>query len=200
MEQLKSLERLIESFNKLPSVGKKSAERMAYSMLDMSEEDIKEFSLAINNIKEKIHTCPVCGCLTEKEKCDICSDHTRDKSTILVVSYPKDIMVFEKAERYCGVYHVLGGVISMTKGISADDLKIQQLLERAEDINVKEIIIATSPTIEGETTALYLAKLLESNSHVKVTRIAYGLPMGANLDYADSLTLSKALEGRINLK
>ena len=195
MEKLKALVRLQESLAKLPSVGKRSAERMAFAMLEMDEEDLNEFSEAIKELKEKIHLCPICGNITEEEKCDVCSDESRDQSTILVVSSPKDVLAFEKGEEYRGLYHVLGGTISLSKGKGIDDLNIDSLLSRVDQGNVKEVIIATNPTVDGETTALYLAKLLE-NKNVTVTRLAYGLPMGGNLDYADALTLAKAIEGR----
>lgn len=195
MEKLKSLERVEESLAKLPSVGKKSAERMAYAMLDMDEDSLEEFSLAIKELKEKIHVCPICGNLTEDEICEICSDTSRDQSTLLVVSHPKDLLAFEKAEGFHGLYHVLGGTISLSKGKGVEDLSINPLIKRIEEGNFKEVIIATNPTIDGETTALYLAKLLEKYP-LNVTRIAYGLPMGGNLDYTDSMTISKALEGR----
>lgn len=195
MEKLKSLERLQESLAKLPSVGKKSAERMAYAMLEMDEEDLNEFSDAVKALKSSIHTCPICGNLTENEVCDVCSDETRDQATVLVVSYPKDIIAFEKADGYKGLYHVLGGTISISKGKGIEDLEISSLIARIEKGTIKEVIIATNPTVDGETTALYLAKLLEKYD-VNVTRIAYGLPMGGNLDYTDALTLAKALEGR----
>ncbi len=195
MEKLKALERVEESFNKLPSVGKKSAERMAYSLLDMSVEDVNEFSDALKALKESIHICPVCGNYTEEEICPICADKERDQSTLMVVSYPKDLFVLEKTEGYHGLYHVLGGTISISKGKGVEDLAIPQLIKRIEEGNIKEVIIATNPTVDGETTALYIAKILESYN-VNVTRIAYGLPMGGNLDYTDALTLAKAIEGR----
>lgn len=195
MEKLKSLERLEESLAKLPSVGKKSAERMAYAMLEMEESDLEEFSDAVKTLKSSIHVCPICGNLTENDICDVCSDKNRDRSTVLVVSYPKDIIAFEKAEGYQGLYHVLGGTISISKGKGIEDLQIPSLIARIEESEIKEVIIATNPTVDGETTALYLAKILEKYN-VNVTRIAYGLPMGGNLDYTDALTLSKALEGR----
>ena len=195
MEKLKALVRLQESLAKLPSVGKRSAERMAFAMLEMDEEDLNEFSEAIKELKEKIHLCPICGNITEEEKCDVCSDESRDQSTILVVSSPKDVLAFEKGEEYRGLYHVLGGTISLSKGKGIDDLNIDALLSRVDQGNIKEVIIATNPTVDGETTALYLSKLLE-NKNVTVTRLAYGLPMGGNLDYADALTLAKAIEGR----
>lgn len=195
MENLKSLIRLQESLAKLPSIGKKSAERMAFAMLEMSGDDLKEFSQAIIELKQKIHYCPICGNITENEVCDICSDSDRDCSTILVVSSPKDVMAFENAEGYRGLYHVLGGTISISKGKGVEDLNISSLISRVEKGDIKEVILATNPTIDGETTALYLAKLLE-NKGANVTRLAYGLPMGGNLDYADALTLAKAIEGR----
>lgn len=198
MEKLKSLIRLEESLAKLPSVGKRSAERMAYAMLDMDEEDLVEFSNAVKELKSKIHTCPICGCLTEDEVCEICSDKSRDKSVLMVVSYPKDLLAFENAEGYHGVYHVLGGVISISKGKGIEDLNIQGLIDRVKGGEVKEIIIATNPTIEGETTAVYLSKILEPYVE-NITRLAYGLQMGGNLDYTDALTLSKAIEGRRKL-
>ncbi len=192
---LKALVRLQESLAKLPSIGKKSAERMAFAMLEMEDEDLNEFADAIKDLKTKIHQCPICGNITEDDECYICKDDSRDRETILVVSSPKDVIAFENAEGYHGLYHVLGGTISISKGKGIEDLNISSLLKRVENDNIKEIIIATNPTVDGETTALYLAKLLE-NKGVKVTRLAYGLPMGGNLDYADALTLAKAIEGR----
>jgi len=198
MEKLKALIRLEESLAKLPSVGKRSAERMAYAMLNMEDDDLKEFSDAIKNLKQSIHVCPICGFLTEEEKCEICSDNEREQDVLMVVSYPKDVIAFENAESYRGLYHVLNGAISVSKGASIEDLNIASLLERVEQGSFKEVIIATNPTIEGETTALYLARLLADKVET-VTRLAYGLQMGGNLDYTDSLTLSKAVEGRRKL-
>ena len=195
MSSLKALVRLQESLSKLPSVGKKSAERMAFAMLEMEEEDLNEFADAIKELKAKIHLCPICGNITEDETCEICQDQDRDRETILVVSSPKDVIAFENAEGYRGLYHVLGGTISLSKGKGIEDLNIDSLLKRVEKEKIKEVIIATNPTVDGETTALYLAKLLE-NKGTNVTRLAYGLPMGGNLDYADALTLAKAIEGR----
>ena len=195
MDKPKSLVRLQESLSKLPSVGKKSAERMAFAMLEMDEEDLNEFSEAIIDLKNKIHKCPICGNITEDDKCDICKDESRDRTTLMVVSSSKDIIAFENAEEYRGLYHVLWGTISISKGKGIEDLNIDTLLSRVDEGEIKEIIIATNPTVDGETTALYLAKLLE-NKNVNVTRLAYGLPMGGNLDYADALTLAKAIEGR----
>ena len=192
---LKALVRLQESLAKLPSIGKKSAERMAFAILEMEDEDLNEFADAIKELKTKIHLCPICGNITEDDECYICKDESRDRETILVVSSPKDVIAFENAEGYHGLYHVLGGTISISKGKGIEDLNIASLIKRVEEGNIKEIIIATNPTVDGETTALYLAKLLE-NKGANVTRLAYGLPMGGNLDYADALTLAKAIEGR----
>lgn len=195
MEKLEALERLVDSLKRLPSVGSKSAERMAFALLDMSDDVIEEFSKSLLDVKKKIHPCPICGSLTEHDICSICSDERRDHSTILLVSSRKDVFVIEEVGEYKGLYHVLEGSISLTKGIGIDSLKIPELMSRIEKGNVKEVIIATNATIDGETTALYLHKLL-SKYPLEVTRIAYGLPIGANLDYTDSLTLSKAIEGR----
>ena len=198
MEKLKALIRLEESLAKLPSVGRRSAERMAYAMLNMEDDDLNEFSDAIKNLKQSIHVCPICGFLAEGDKCEICEDNDREQDILMVVSFPKDVIAFENAETYHGLYHVLNGVISLGKGGSVEDLNINALLERVNKQAFREVIIATNPTIEGETTALYLAKLLESKVG-NVTRLAYGLQMGGNLEYTDSLTLSKAIEGRRKL-
>lgn len=195
MDKLKALERLEESLNKLPSVGKKSAERLAFAMLEMEDDDLLEFSEAVKNLKTSIHVCPICGNLTEEDICSICSDDGRDTSTIMVVSSPKDVLALEKAEDYNGLYHVLGGTISLSKGKGIEDLNIEGLMKRLEGGKIKEVILATNPTVDGETTALYLAKIIEP-LNIEVSRIAYGLPMGGNLDYTDSLTISKAIQGR----
>ena len=195
MEKLKALIRLEESLAKLPSVGKRSAERMAYAMLNMEDDDLAEFSDAIINLKKSIHVCPICGFLTEEENCVICNDKEREQDTLMIVSYPKDVIAFENAESYHGQYHVLNGVISLSKGGTLEDLNLDSLMQRIDRGNFKEVIIATNPTIEGETTALYIGKLI-SDKVPTVTRLAYGLQMGGNLDYTDSLTLSKAVEGR----
>ena len=198
MEKLKALVRLEESLAKLPSIGHRSAERIAYAMLNMEDEDLAEFSDAIKSLKQSIHVCPICGFLTEDEECDICANKERDQETLMIVSYPKDVIAFEGAETYRGLYHVLNGVISINKGSSIEDLNINSLLERVNNHHFNEVIIATNPTIEGETTALYIAKMIEGKVGV-ITRLAYGLQMGGNLEYTDSLTLSKAVEGRRKL-
>ena len=195
MKTLKSLERLQESLAKLPSVGKRSAERMAFAMLEMDDEDLNEFADAIKELKNKIHFCKICGNITEDDICEVCNDTERDRSLLMVVSTPKDVIAFENTDGYKGLYHVLGGTISLSKGKGIEDLNIDSLLSRVDEGEIKEIIIATNPTVDGETTALYLAKLLQDKP-VSVTRLAYGLPMGGHLDYADALTLEKAIEGR----
>ncbi|HCY06045.1 MAG TPA: recombination protein RecR [Erysipelotrichaceae bacterium] len=189
-----SLNKLIQSFKMFPGVGNKTAERYALLILEKDEEEVSRFIEALKESKEKIKTCTICGNYTEEEKCLICSDKSRNEKLICVVQSPKDIIAMEKTLEYKGVYHVIGGLISQSKGILPEDLKIKELLERI-DQNIEEVIIATNPTLEGETTALYLDKLLKEKN-VLVTRIAHGLPMGGHLDYADELTLIKALEGR----
>ena len=198
MEKLKSLEVLSEQLAKLPGVGKKSAERMAYSMLDFSSEDLLEISESIRTLKEKIHFCPVCGMISDIDGCYICDDSSRDTSTLMIVSYPKDVMSLEKSGAFNGLYHVLNGELCLSKGIDPEKLNIDSLLNRLDKGDIKEVILATNPTVDGETTSMYLAKLLEKYQ-INVTRLAYGLQMGGNLDYVDPLTLSKALEGRRKL-
>ncbi len=195
MKELKSVTKLVDSFSKLPGVGHKSAEKMAYSVLEMEDEDVEMFSDALKELKQRVHHCPICGAYTEGDICEICADQNRDKTKIIVVSYPRDIEPFEKLGNYNGRYHVLGGVLSAVNGVGINDLKIADLERRISEDGIQEVIIATNPTTEGETTALYLARILE-NKNVSLTRLAYGLPMGGHLEYADSLTLSKALEGR----
>ena len=199
MKELKALDRLTESFRKLPSVGQRSAERFAYAVLSMDNDTVDEFMNALKNVKEKIHKCPICGLYTENDVCEVCSSNGRNHDTLIVVTSPNDVVAFEKLDGFNGVYHVLNGSISAINGVGINDLNIDSLFPRIEKENIKEIIIATDPTIEGETTALYLAKLLEKYN-VEVTRLAYGLPMGGQLDYADAMTLNKALQGRTNLK
>ncbi len=190
----KSFNRSIEGFKKLPGVGAKSAERYTYTMLELSVQEIKEFTDALLQMKESIHPCAVCGHLTEKEICSICSDTSRDTSIICIVQSSRDLIAMEKTNEYKGLYHVLNGLISTNKGVFPEDLNIETLHKRIDN-NLKEIILATNATIEGETTALYLDKLL-TNKNIVVTRIAHGIPIGGHLDYAGELTLIKAIEGR----
>jgi recombination protein RecR len=199
MKDLKLLVRLTEAFHQLPGIGLKSAERMAYSVLGLSKEQIQSFSELLLLVKDGIKPCPICGLYTEQSTCEICSSPERSHQVCIVVSYPKDVFAFEKIEQSKVVYHVLHGVLSPQKGIGPDQLNIDSLLERIKKENIKEIVLATNPTLEGETTSLYLSKILEK-SPVTLSRLAYGLPMGGHLDYADAVTLSKALSGRTKVK
>ena len=195
MKELLSIAKLIDSFQRLPGIGHKTAEKMAYQVLEMKDENVTYFADALREVKSKIHHCPICGAYTEDDVCEVCANDMRDKTKIMVVSYPKDVIAFEKIGVFDGSYHVLGGVLSSVNGITINDLNIASLFERIKNQNVQEIIVATPPNTEGETTALYLARVLSATS-VNVTRIAYGLPLGGHLEYADALTLTKALEGR----
>ena len=191
------LDRLVEKFESLPGIGHKSAQRLAYTMLDMSREEAQDFAAAIVEAHEKIHTCKVCCNLTDGDLCPVCRSATRDKSTICVVEEPKDVFALERAGDYNGQYHVLHGAISPLSGVGPDQLKIKELLARM-DGTVGEVIMATNPTVEGEATAMYVSRLLKPLG-VKVTRLAYGIPVGGDLEYADEVTLQRALEGRQEL-
>ena len=195
MKELKSISKLIDSFQRLPGIGHKTAEKMSYQVLEMKTENVEYFADALKEVKEKIHHCPICGAYTEDDVCEVCANELRDKTKIMVVSYAKDVIAFEKIGVFDGVYHVLNGALSSINGVTINDLNINSLFERIKDQKVVEVIIATNPNTEGETTALYLAHIL-AETGVKVTRIAYGLPLGGHLEYADALTLTKALEGR----
>ena len=190
-----SIEKLIESFEKLPSIGHKTAVRLAFHMLDMNEEEIKEFTKSITDAKQKLKYCSTCFNISDTDPCLICSDTKRDQSTICVVEDVRDIMAMERTNEYRGVYHVLHGTISPMNGIGPDEIKIKELINRLRDNKVKEVIIATNPRVEGEATAVYLSKLLKA-FNVKVTRIAHGIPVGGDLEYTDEITLMKAMEGR----
>ena len=190
-----ALVRLIEQFERLPGIGKKTAQRLAFHLLDMPREKAAEFSAAILDAREKLHRCPVCLNLTEDELCPVCSQSSRDKSIICVVETPQDVMAFERTREYNGGYHVLHGLISPMDGIGPEQLGIKELIGRVGGDEVLEIIMATNPTVEGEATAAYLAKLLKPLG-VKTSRLAYGIPVGGNLEYADEVTLFRALEGR----
>ena len=195
MNELNTITKLIESLRRLPGIGIKSAERMAYQILDMKEEYITQFIDAMDGVKSKIGKCPICGSYTEDDICPFCSDIERDSSTLVVVSYFKDALAFEKLKSYHGLYHILNGSLSPTKGIGINDINFSSLITRIKEGEIKEIILATNPTIEGETTALYIEKMLEQYN-ITISRLAYGLPMGAQLDYTDELTLTRAFEGR----
>lgn len=190
-----SLNELINQFSRLPGIGKKTAQRLAFSILEQPPERAKAFADALVTAREKIHFCKVCQSLTDLEVCPICSSANRDKSVICVVEDPKDVMAFERTREFAGVYHVLHGVISPLDNVGPDDLKIKELMARLGSGEVKEIIMATNPTVEGEATASYLSRLIKPMG-IKVTRLAYGVPVGADLEYADEYTLARALEGR----
>lgn len=186
---------LIEQFSKLPGVGRKTAQRLAFFVLEMEDLEADKLSKAITNAKEKIKFCSICCNLTDEDPCHLCTNDTRDKSIICVVEGAKDIIAMERSRDYKGEYHVLHGVISPMDNIGPSDIKVKELLNRLVDGVVEEIIIATNPTVEGEATALYLSKLIKP-LQVKVTRIAHGIPVGGDLDYFDEVTLSKAMENR----
>ncbi|TYQ14690.1 UNVERIFIED_CONTAM: DNA replication and repair protein RecR [Acetivibrio alkalicellulosi] len=187
--------RLIEEFEKLPGIGHKTAQRLAFHVLNMPKEKAERLASAIIDAKSKIKYCSICGNLTDLECCTLCSSTNRDSSTICVVEDPKDVAAMERIKEFKGFYHVLHGAISPMEGIGPEDIKIKELLERIKDGDVKEVIIATNPNIEGEATAMYISKLLKPLG-IKTTRIAHGIPVGGDLEYADEVTLSKALEGR----
>ena len=190
-----ALERLTEEFAKLPGIGGKTAQRLAFHILSLPDEAAQQFSDAILEAKRTVHTCPICQNLTDSDVCGICSDEQRDHSQICVVAEPKDVIALERAREYNGVYHVLHGVISPLNHIGPDDVRIRELLARIGSGNVSEVIMATNPDTEGEATAMYISRLLRP-MEIKVTRLAYGIPVGSQLEYADEVTLLRALEGR----
>lgn len=193
-----ALDRLIDEFRKMPSIGHKSAERLAFYVLGLEDDAVVRLTTAISDAHDKIHQCSVCRNLTEDEVCPICKNDKRDRSLICVVEDPKDVMAIERTNEYRGLYHVLHGAISPMNGVGPDELTIKELLQRLNDNTVKEVIMATNPTVEGEATAMYISKLLKPLG-VSVSRLAYGIPVGADLEYADEVTLSRALEGRTQL-
>ena len=195
MSGIEALDILAEQFARWPGIGRKSAERLAFAVLEYSPEDIAAFTRAMTEAKAKIHRCPICQNLTDREVCPICTDQGRDKSVICVVEDARAVMALEKVRTFRGTYHVLHGLISPMTGITPDALTLRELLARLEDENVKEIIVATGATTEGEATAMYLSRLLRPLG-LKVTRLAHGIPFGGALEYADEITLSRALEGR----
>lgn len=194
-EYIESLQKLAEQFGRLQGIGKKNAMKMAFSVLDMTDDEAADFARAIIEAKEKIHLCPICQNITDRDICPICADESRDRKTVCIVSDARVVMSMEKVREYKGLYHVLHGVISPMNGTTPDKLKIKELLARIDEGEIKEVIIATNPTVEGEATAMYLSRLLK-NFEIKVTRLAYGVPMGSDLEYADEVTLYRALEGR----
>ncbi len=194
-EYIESLQRLAEQFGRLQGIGRKNAMKMAFSVLDMTDDEAAEFAQAIIDAKEKIHLCPICQNITDRDVCSVCSDELRDRGTVCIVSDAKAVLSMEKVREYKGLYHVLHGEISPMNGVTPDKLKLKELLSRIDDGDIREIIIATNPTVEGEATAMYISRLLKP-FEIKVTRLAYGIPMGSDIEYADEITLYRALEGR----
>lgn len=193
-----TLKNLIECFKKFPGIGEKTAERMALSTLEMPDETLELFAKSLTDVKVKIKKCERCGNLTESDLCQICTDESRTKTMLCVVEESKNVVLFEKIGTYHGVYHVLGGLISPLDGINPEDINLNDLLTRIKDEGIKEVIIAVKPSIEGETTALYIRKMLEGTD-VIVSKIAHGIPMGADMEYIDPLTLELALEDRTTI-
>jgi recombination protein RecR len=189
------LEKLINNFSRLPGIGKKSASRIVYYLLKVDKSFVIEFGREIRELRDIIINCPICGNFTDITPCQICSDPNRDKTIICIVEEPKDILAIESIHQYSGTYHVLMGVISPIEGIGPHELKIEQLISRIQNENVKEVILATNPTIEGETTSQFIMKKIKS-PNIKITRLALGLPIGGALEYADSITLARAFTGR----
>ena len=190
-----ALQELTDQFARLPGIGGKTAQRLAFHVLNLPKEEAENFANAIITAKNTIHTCPVCQNLTDREVCPICEDELRDKQVICVVAEPRDIVAMERSREFSGVYHVLHGVISPLNHVTQDDIRIRELLMRVGTGEVREVIMATNPDTEGEATAMYISRLLRP-MEVKVTRLAYGVPVGSQLEYADEVTLSRALEGR----
>ena len=194
-DYIEALQKLAEQFGRLPGVGRKSAMRMAFSVLEFDEQTVEEFARTLVEAKQRIHECPVCGNITDKDICSVCSDMSRDRSVICVVEDVKAVMSIEKVREFRGVYHVLHGVISPMNGITPDKIRFKELIQRVGEGEVGEVIIATNPTPDGEVTAMYISKYLKPLG-VKVTRLAYGVPVGSDLEYADEVTLGRAIEGR----
>lgn len=193
-----SLENLIDKFAALPGIGKKSAQRLAFYVLSLPDEEAKSFADAITTAKSSVHCCRICQNLTESEVCQICASDRRDKSTICVVSEPRDVLSIERGREYNGTYHVLHGVLSPMSHVGPEDIRIKELLVRAAEPGVEEVIMATNPDTEGEATAMYISRLLKPFD-IKVTRLAYGIPVGSNLEFADDATLNRAIEGRTEM-
>ncbi len=198
MNYPKTIKDLIDCFKKLPGIGEKTAERLALSTLDMDDEILEVFSSSLKNIKTKIKRCNVCNNLSEDELCEICKSSNRNKHTICVVEEPKNIIIFEKVGTYNGLYHVLDGLISPLDGINPQDINIDSLLKRVKEEDITEVILALKPSIEGETTSLYISKILEKEN-IKITKIAHGIPIGVDMEYIDTLTLEMALEDRTSI-
>lgn len=187
--------KLIEAFSKLPGVGRKTAQRLAFHVINMNIDDVKDLSESIYNAKQSVRYCKQCCNLTDRDKCNICNDNKRNPRVICVVEDPRDVIAMERTKEFKGLYHVLHGAISPLEGVGPEQIKIKELLIRVKDNDIDEIILATNPNIEGEATAMYISKILKPIG-IKVTRIAHGIPIGGDLEYADEITLTKALEGR----
>ncbi|MCE5323877.1 recombination mediator RecR [bacterium] len=195
MHYAKPLAKLVGEFEKLPGIGPKSAQRLAFHVLRISEDEAQMLADAVMDVKAHIKLCPICYNYTDQDRCEVCSDAKRDRSLLCVVAEPRDVVAMEKTNEFRGLYHVLGGVISPMDGVSADMLRVRELLERINSGEIKEIVLATNPTIEGDATAMYIAQLVKPLG-VKVTRIAHGMPVGGDMDYADQATLIQALQWR----
>lgn len=193
---MNAIDELTESFSRLPGIGKKSAGRLVNYILKADSSYVKAFAAQLSTLQDKIKPCSICGTWTEKDPCPICTDTLRDRSVICVVEQPQDVQTIESSHEFSGLFHVLGGVISPLDGIGPDQLNISALLRRLSDNTVKEVIIATNPTVEGDTTALYLQRMISAAAGIKVTRLASGLPVGGDLEYADKLTLARSFRGR----
>lgn len=200
MKELKTITNLIQALKCVPGIGNKSAERIAYEFINIGDEKINSLISSLKDIQNNLSICPVCGSYMENDYCQFCQDENRDNHLLIVVSSFKDVLAFERLSSIHPRYHVLNGLISPTKGIGPTDINIANLIKRIKDNQFDEILLATNPTFDGETTALYITKLLEDFQNIKISRLAYGLPMGANLDYTDELTLMRALEGRTSFK
>jgi len=190
--------RLIASYMNLPGIGQKTATRLAFYTIDMKDEAVNDFAKSLLSVKRDLTYCSICGNITEDDPCEICADTNRDHSTVLVVEEAKDVMAFEKVQEYRGLYHVLNGVLSPMEGTGPDDINLASLIKRLQDESIKEVIIATNATTEGEATAMYLSRLIKP-AGIKVTRLAHGLSVGSDIEYADEVTLSKAVSGRTEL-
>ena len=195
MAEVEAISRLVNQLSKLPGIGRKTAQRLAYHIISQPEEQVRELAVAIFNGKKQVHFCPVCGNFTDVDPCNICADSERRRDVICVVKDPRDVNAMERMRDYNGLYHVLHGVISPMDGVGPDDIRIRELMERLADGSVKEVVLATNPDVEGEATAAYIARLIKPMG-VKVTRIAHGVPVGGELEYTDEVTLLRAFQGR----
>ena len=198
MADVEAISRLVNQLSKLPGIGRKTAQRLAYHIISQPEEQVKELAVAIYNGKKQVHFCPVCGNFTDVDPCAICSDPNRRKDVICVVKYPRDVNAMERMRDYNGLYHVLHGVISPMDGVGPDDIRIRELMERLSSGEVREVVLATNPDVEGEATASYISRLIKPMG-VRVTRIAHGVPVGGELEYTDEVTLLRAFQGRREL-